>query len=297
MIVDAAMIRWLDGNDNRKGSPNENLAREFLELFTLGIGHYQEVDVFEGARALTGWTVRRTSVRPVFMPKRYDAETKTVFGKTGDFDALEFADLALAKPECAAFVVGRLWFRLVSPTPPSEAALERLLDAYGKQRDIESVLKAIIAEPAFRDSASALVKQPVEWAVGMMRALGIRPSTLDDKTKLKVLAGLRGMGQVPLRPPSVGGWPSGASWLTTSAGVARLQLAQLLAKQATEGGPRAGQPDLGMLAKSSARVDGVRVLLGVDAWTDRTRDALAGLTDPAQLVAVAACAPEYVVSG
>ncbi|MDX6258881.1 MAG: hypothetical protein QOH84_569 [Kribbellaceae bacterium] len=296
MIVDAALIKWLDGNDNRKGSPNENLAREFLELFTLGIGHYAEVDVFEAARALTGWTVRRTSAKPVLLAKRHDDDPKTIFGKTGDFDATTFADLALAKPESAAFVVGRLWFRLVSPTPPTAATLGRLVAAYGSKRDIQAVLKAIAADPAFRDSASAMVKQPVEWAVGLMRALGIRPAALDDKTKLKLLAGLKGMGQVPFRPPSVGGWPSGASWLTTSAGVARLQLAQLLAKQAASSGAN-GQPALGQLQKSSVRVDGVRVLLGVDAWTDRTRNALAGLTDPAQLVAVAACAPEYVVSG
>lgn len=297
MIVDAALIRWLDGNDNRKGSPNENLAREFLELFTLGIGHYAEVDVFEGARALTGWTVRRTSAKPAFVAKRYDSEPKTIFGKTGDFDAKAFAGLALAKPESAAFVVGRLWFRLVSPVPPSAATLERLVAAYGSKRDIQAVLKAIVAEPAFRDSASAMVKQPVEWAVGLMRALNVRPAELDDKTKLKVLAGLRGMGQVPFRPPSVGGWPSGASWLTTSAGVARLQLAQLLAKQAASGQAANGRGALGQLGSSSARVDGVRALLGVEAWSSRTREALAGLSEPAQLTAVAACAPEYVVSG
>jgi uncharacterized protein (DUF1800 family) len=287
MIVDAALIKWLDGNDNRKGSPNENLAREFLELFTVGIGHYAEVDVFEGARALTGWTVRRTSVKPVFRAKRHDGDPKTIFGKTGDFDAAGFADLALAKPESAAFVVGRIWFRLVSATPPPAATVERLVAAYGSGRDIQAVLTAIATDPAFRDSASAMVKQPVEWAVGLMRALGIRPSALDDKTRLKVLAGLKGMGQVPFRPPSVGGWPSGGSWLTTSAGVTRLQLAALLARNA----------ELGQLQKSSARVDGVRALLGVDQWSARTRDALAGLSEPAQLVAVAACAPEYVVSG
>ncbi|GAA1595687.1 DUF1800 domain-containing protein [Kribbella sancticallisti] len=287
LITDAAMIRWLDGNDNRKGSPNENLAREYFELFTLGIGNYTEIDVFEGARALTGWTVRRTSAQARFVPARHDSDPKTILGQTGDFGAKEFVDLALAKPESAKFVIGRLWFRLVSPTPPSSATLARLVAAYGTKRDIEAVLRAIVVEPAFRDSASAMVKQPVEWAVGLMRALNVRPSGLNDKMKLRLLAGLRGMGQVPFRPPSVGGWPSGASWLTTSAGVTRLQLAQLLAKQA----------ELGQLPKASARVDGVRALLGVDAWTDRTRNALAGLTDPAQLVAVAACAPEYVVSG
>jgi uncharacterized protein (DUF1800 family) len=287
LITDAAMIRWLDGNDNRKGAPNENLAREFLELFTLGIGHYTELDVIEGARALTGWTVRRTSAQAQLVPARHDSDPKTILGKTGDFGATDFVDLALAKPESAEFVIGRLWFRLVSPAPPSSATLARLVAAYGSKRDIQAVLKAIVAEPAFRDSASALVKQPAEWAVGLMRALNVRPAKFDDKTKLKLLAGLRGMGQLPLRPPSVGGWPSGASWLTTSGGVTRLHLAQLLVKEA----------ELGQLQKSSARVDGVRALLGVDAWSARTRNALAGLTEPAQLVAVAACAPEYVVSG
>lgn len=287
LITDAALVRWLDGNDNRKGSPNENLAREFLELFTLGIGSYSEDDVREGARALTGWVVRRTSAQATFVSARHDPGSKTFLGKTGDFGAKEFVDLALAKPESADFVIGRLWFRLVSPTPPPAATVAKLAVAYGTKRDIQAVLKAIVAEPAFRDTASTMVKQPVEWAVGLMRALNLRPATFDDKAKLKLLAGLRGMGQVPFRPPSVGGWPSGASWLTTSAGVTRLQLAQLLAKQA----------ELGQLQKASARVDGVRDLLGVDAWSDRTRNALADLTDPAQLVAVAACAPEYVVSG
>ena len=287
LITDAALVRWLDGNDNRKGSPNENLAREFLELFTLGIGSYSETDVREGARALTGWTVRRTSAQARFVAARHDSGDKTFFGKTGDFGAKEFVELALAKPESADFVIGRLWFRLVSPTPPPASTVARLVSAYGSKRDIQAVLKAIVAEPAFRDTASTMVKQPVEWAVGLMRALNLKPASFDDKTRLKLLAGLRGMGQVPFRPPSVGGWPAGASWLTTSAGVTRLQLAQLLAKQA----------ELGQLQKASARVDGVRELLAVDAWSDRTRNALAGLTDPAQLVAIAACAPEYVVSG
>lgn len=280
LIVDAAMIRWLDGNDNRKGSPNENLAREFLELFTLGIGHYTENDVKEGARALTGWTVRRTSAEARLVPARHDAKPKTFLGQTGDFGAKEFVDLALAKAESAEFVIGRLWFRLVSPTPPTPETRARLQSAYGAKRDIQAVLKAIVAEPAFRDSASTMVKQPVEWAVGLMRALNLRPASFDDKAKVRLLAGLKGMGQVPFRPPSVGGWPSGASWLTTSAGVTRLQLAQFLAKQA-----------------QLKDVDGVRTTFGVDTWSERSRNALAGLTDPAQLVAVAACAPEYVVSG
>lgn len=285
MIVDTAMIRWLDGQKNRKGSPNENLAREFMELFTLGIGHYQEADVAQGARCLTGWVLREDAA--TFQRRRFDTGSKTVLGKTGDFGAKDFAQLTLAQPASAGFVIGRLWFRLVSATPPDAATVARLTAAYGSNRDVKSLLTAIVGEAAFRDPAASLVKQPVEWAVGLLRALGVRPGKLAEKEQTKLLAGLRGMGQLPYRPPSVGGWPAGASWLTTSAGVTRLQLAQQLAKKA----------DLSIVDNATDRVQAVGALLGVDSWSDRTRSALAGVKDPAQLTAVAACAPEYVVSG
>ena len=283
MVVDPAMLVWLDGRGNKIGKPNENLAREFMELFTLGIGHYQEPDVAQAARALTGWTVSRQTGQVRFVPRRHDNGPKTILGKTADFDAKYFAQLALSQEASPPFVVGRLWLRLVSAAPPSQDAMGRLLAAYGDRGDIRATLRAIAAEPAFTDSASALVKQPAEWLAGLLRALGVRPSALDQKTLTRLVAGLRGMGQLPFRPPSVGGWPAGQSWLTTSAGVARLHVAQLVAMHAEVALPKT--------------TEAVRILLGVDAWSDRTRSALAGLTKPAQLVAVAACAPEYVVSG
>jgi uncharacterized protein (DUF1800 family) len=287
MITDAALIKWLDGQKNRKGSPNENLAREFMELFTLGVGHYGEPDVAQAARALTGWTVSRQSGQTRFVPARHDDGPETILGKTQNFDARSFAQLALAQQASAPFVVGRLWFRLVSATPPSQDAMRRLVAAYGDRGDVRATLRAIAAEPAFTDSASALVKQPTEWLIGLLRALGVRPSALATKTLAGLAAGLRGMGQIPFRPPSVGGWPAGQSWLTTSAGVARLHVAQLVAMHA--------KPET--LPQTGDKAEAVRVLLGVDAWSARTKAALAGLTKPAQLVAVAACAPEYVVSG
>ncbi|WP_328998299.1 DUF1800 domain-containing protein [Kribbella sp. NBC_00709] len=281
MVVDTAMIRWLDGQKNRKGSPNENLAREFMELFTLGIGHYQEADVAQAARCLTGWVLRKDVA--TFQRRRFDSGTKTLLGKTGDFDAKGFAGLALAQPASAGFVIGRLWFRLVSATPPDAATVARLSSAYGVNREVKSLLMAMAAEPAFKDPASSLVKEPVEWAVGLLRALRLQPSKLEEKEQTKLLAGLRGMGQLPFRPLSVGGWPAGASWLTTSAGVTRLQLAQQLARKADLSGVK--------------NAEDVAALLGVDGWSERTKSALAGVKDPAQLTAVAACAPEYVVSG
>lgn len=287
MIVDTAMIRWLDGQKNRKGSPNENLAREFMELFTLGIGHYQETDVAQGARCLTGWVLGRDGKGATFLRRRFDSGSKTLLGKTGNFDAKGFAGLALAQPASAGFVIGRLWFRLVSATPPDAATIARLTAAYGAERNIRSLLTAMVSEAAFRDAESALVKQPVEWAAGLLRALRIQPGKLAEKEQTKLLAGLRGMGQLPFRPPSVGGWPAGASWLTTSAGVTRLQLAQHLVKQA----------EIPTVEGAKDKVAAVATLLGVDGWTERTKAALAGVKDPKQLTALAACTPEYVVSG
>ncbi|PRY44656.1 DUF1800 domain-containing protein [Umezawaea tangerina] len=281
LVVDPALILWLDGNDNRSGAPNENLAREFMELFTLGIGHYSETDVREAARALTGWTVKRDSAQAVLTAKRHDDKPQTVLGVTSSFTAASFVDTVLAKPESAAFVVGRLWFRLVSATPPAPDAVDRLVAAYGAKRDVTAVLRAIAAEPAFRSADTTLVKQPVEWVVGLMRALDVRWESLDDKAVKQLGTGLRGMGQVPLRPPSVGGWAAGGAWLTTAAGVARLTVARLLAART---------------ASKPADAEAARVLLSVDAWSDRTRDALAKVDKPEDVIAVAACAPEYVVS-
>jgi uncharacterized protein (DUF1800 family) len=287
LIVDPAMIVWLDGNDNKAGAANENLAREFMELFALGVGHYSEGDVREAARALTGWNIDRQTGKAEFAEKKHDDDPATIFGKKADYDAESFVDLVLSREESAPFVVGRMWYRLVSPTPPDDEAKARLLEAYGDRRDIKATLRAIASEPAFRDEKTALVKQPVEWLFGLLRALDIRPSALDEKVQGKVYKGLMGMGQVPFRPPSVGGWPSGASWLTTAAGLTRLKVAQAVVEQA----------NLDQLAQNKDKVEGARELLAVDSWSDRTRAALDKVAaDPAKVAALAACAPEYVVS-
>ncbi|SEF37579.1 Uncharacterized conserved protein, DUF1800 family [Amycolatopsis pretoriensis] len=288
MVVDPAMLLWLDGNSNKAGKPNENLSREFMELFTLGVGHYTEDDVREAARALTGWTAKRDATGAQLVAKRHDDGVKHILGTDGDYTTQSFVDLVLSRPESAPFVAGRVWFRLVSATPPPADVLNRLVAAYGSRRDIRALLRAITDEAAFHDSATSLVKQPVEWLAGLLRALGVRPAKLEDKTRTQLLAALRGMGQVPFQPPSVGGWAAGGAWLTTSAGVARLHAAQLVAEHA----------DLGAVAKARDKAAAIGDLLGVDAWSDRTRTALAGVGgNVRQLSTVAACAPEYVVSG
>lgn len=290
MIVDPAMLVWLDGNDNKVGAANENLAREFMELFSLGHGAYSEDDVRAAARALTGWTVKRETGKAKFLPRRHDDTAKTILGTTADFDAGSFVDLVRQQPASPGFVISRVWARLVGPLQLSTAVNDRLAAAYGASGDITALLRAVLAEDAFRDREAGLVKQPVEWLAGLMRALGVRPSALEAKEKRELNVGLRGMGQVPFLPPSVGGWAAGGAWLTTSAALARLHTAKLVA----------GKADLkGLTAVSRLnRIAAAGQLLGVDAWTTRTRNALAAAAgDPVALVVAAAGSPEYVVSG
>jgi uncharacterized protein (DUF1800 family) len=279
MIIDPAMLIWLDGNDNTAKAANENLAREFLELFTLGHGNYTEDDVKSAARALTGWKLNRKTRTATLNARNHATGDKTILGRTADFDAKSFVDQVVAQPACPRFLVSRLWFRLVGADPPAGETVDRLVGAYGPKRDIGALLGALAEEDAFTDSATTLVKQPVEWAVGLLRATGVRPSRLEPKQQQKLITLLRGMGQLPFLPPSVGGWAAGTAWLSTAAARSRIELATMINKVAGD---------------KIAGADPVDVL-GLDRVASRTAAAIK--TAPAQTrLAVAACAPEYVVS-
>ncbi|WP_329100528.1 DUF1800 family protein [Micromonospora sp. NBC_01699] len=331
MVRDPAMILWLDGEKNTRRAPNENLARELMELFTLGIGHYSEDDVKAGAKALTGWTVVRESGTARFEPKRHDTEPKTILGRTDTFDADSYAELLAGLPRAAEFVSDRLWFRFAGATPPSDGveppaggveppaggveppaggveppaggveppaggveppAGGVAPPAGGATADVTAILRAMFTDPAFVRTRGQLVKQPVEWAVGAMRQLRIRPADLTEQQRKQVQSGLSGMDQVPLRPPSVGGWPAGAAWLTTSSLQARMRLADLFAGTA---GPVAVQRIT--TAPAAGRLDALARLLVVDAWTERTRAALTPLAaNPERLIAAGLVSPEYTVS-
>ncbi|MDQ2881118.1 MAG: DUF1800 domain-containing protein [Actinomycetota bacterium] len=286
MIIDPAMLIWLDGQGNRKGKPNENLAREFMELFSLGVGNYSETDVRQAARALTGWTLNYTTDIPHFNARAHDPGPETVLGRSAGFDATGLVDLLVQEPASPKFVAGRIWTRFVSDTPPDAATMDRLLTAYGPGHDITALIREAVNSPQFTDPASVLVKEPVLWLVGALRALRLPASKLPGQA----LAGsLRGLGQVPLTPPNVGGWPAGVPWLTTAAALTRLRLGQQLAalgdiSPVTETSP-------------SGRIDATAALLGLGGFADRTAAALTPLaSQPAQLVGLALTTPEYVVS-
>ena len=287
MLTDAAMLRWLDGQSNTAKAPNENLAREFMELFTLGHGDgYTEEDVREGARALTGWVIR-PSGETSMMPRRHDHTAKTIFGVTRNFDAAGFCDIVLAQPKSPQYVVGRLWQQLASDTPPSPQALDRLVTAYGPARNLGALTRAILTDDEFISSRAAIVNTPVEWLVGVIRTLDV---SVEAPARLKLVnATLRGLGQRPFYPPDVGGWPHGRVWMSTASADIRMRAASQLA--------RAG--DLSSIEDAGAddRIDAVGYLIGVGAWSDRTVTALKSLVRrPVQLVAAAVNTPEYLTS-
>lgn len=276
MLRDPALILWLDGQRNTRKAPNENLARELMELFTLGVGHYTEDDVKAGARVLTGWSVERSSGTAQLSPKRHDQTAATLLGASiSDVD--EYADALVRHPAHIPFIAGRLWRRYGSTDLPAPAV---------PGRDVTATLRALVTDPAFAGTTGTLVKQPVEWMVGAIRQLGIDLAKVPPKQRNGVLGGLRALGQVPFRPPSVGGWPSGAAWLTTSSAQARLKAGQSLAALAPAAVDSLGKGD---------RLDVLARMLVVDAWTDRTRAALSGVKEPQRLLALALATPEYTV--
>lgn len=225
---DVAMIRWLDGNANRKGSANENYARELQELFTLGIGNYSETDVRETARAFTGWGSRHHEFE--FRDEFHDHGRKTVHGVSGDLDGDDVVAILCALPASRRFLAGKL-LRFFSHPDPAQSEIAELADVLESTKgDLRAALFAVFNAPAFRAEKNrrALVKSPVEFVVSALRAVG------ETQAPLWAHASLERMGQILFRPPSVKGWPSGADWLTASAMVERLKATRRLAQERTD---------------------------------------------------------------
>lgn len=285
MLADAALLYWLDGQRNVVGAPNENLSREFLELFALGHGDgYTEQDVREGARALTGWRIKpdgSTAVRPAL----HDDGVKTVLGVTGNLDQTGYCDAALAPATAAKYLATRMYGQLVSDHAPTVAAVQTGVTGYGSGRSVAGLLGALLGSPDFTAAAGTRVIGPVEWLVGALRSLRI---PLDEQaTVAGALSVLRGLGQRPFVPPNVSGWPAGSAWLSTAAADLRMTTAMSLTAKA----------DLDSISSAAPteRVAATGYLLGIGAWSDRTAAVLKGFTaDPKRLVTVALNSAEYL---
>ena len=287
MLTDEAMNHWLDGIRNTKEAPNENLSREFMELFTLGHGNgYTESDVREGARALTGRYVLPGGVTGI-QPEHHDSTSKTVLGVQGNLNDADFCDIVLNQPAAAPFIANKMWLLLASDDPPSAATLGRLIAAYGPDRNLRSLTKAVLMDQEFDARAGTLVNTPVEWLMGAVRSLSV---PVDDAQLLAEFdAVLAVMGQRLFYPPDVNGWPRGLAWLSTAGTAARVWAADRLVAL--------GNLSVIEDAAKGDRVDAAGYLIGVGAWSARTVTALAPLTsDPQKLIAAAINSPEYLTS-
>ncbi len=209
---DPAMLIYLDGMRNVARQPNENFARELLELFTLGEGHYGEADIKAAARAFTGWTVDRATGQFIERPAQHDDGEKTFLGQTGRFGGDDVIAILLKHPRTAETIVEKMWREFVSlrPDPAEVRRLAASFRAGGYQ--IKPLVRALLMSQAFRDPANrgGLIKSPVELIVGTVHVLGL---PVPEKTQLVRM--MQGLGQVPFDPPNVKGWPGGESWITT----------------------------------------------------------------------------------
>ncbi|MDD5199527.1 MAG: DUF1800 domain-containing protein [Terrimicrobiaceae bacterium] len=225
MARDPAMIRWLDLNRSKAGAPNENFARELMELFTLGIGHYTEDDIKQSARAFTGHTVSPATQEFFFARRAHDYGEKRFMGRSGRFDGDGIIDIILDQPQCARFIAGRLWefFAYENPEPG-------LLDAaaftlHGSNYQIAPLLGSMFRSSAFysKRAVRTHIKSPVEWLVQTCVDLetGLPASPALD-------IALEQLGQALFQPPNVRGWEGGRSWISSSTLVLRYNLAGYL---------------------------------------------------------------------
>jgi uncharacterized protein (DUF1800 family) len=236
---DPAMLVWLDNRYNTKAHPNENYAREVMELFTLGLGAYTEDDVKAGARAFTGWTLK--GGQAVFNPALHDDGEKTFLARTGSFDADDAIAIILEQPVHQRFLAHKLLEAFVYSDPEPEL-IEAVASVYALSGfDIAQTLGAILRSNVFYSTRAyrAVPKGPIEFALGTLRYVGAAqiPPNLPG-----VLAR---MGQEPLNPPTVKGWDGGPAWINTSTMLARFNFVNSLIATTTDLQPDAMLHDAG----------------------------------------------------
>ena len=215
---DPAMLIWLDQAESRKAHPNENFAREVMELFSLGEGHYTETDVTEAARALTGWSLDRLNEKFIYRPLFHDNGSKTFLGRTGNLNGNDVMTQIVAQPEAARFITAKLW-NYFAGQPPADGLNDALAAMFrGSGNNFKPFLRVMFRSEEFYDDAVIRneVKSPAQWLVGSARMLecDLPPTSICE-------AVLRNLGQDLFAPPNVKGWDGGITWITTNTLLAR----------------------------------------------------------------------------
>ena len=224
---DPAMLIYLDNANSRKEQPNENFAREVMELFTLGEGNYSEQDIKEMARAFTGWSIDRENGEFMFRRAQHDAGEKIIFMQNGNFDGDQALDLILKRPETAIFITRKLWREFVSPVP-DEKEVARLGNLYQTSGyNTGKLMQAMLTSDAFYavENRASLIKSPVEFVVGTMKLFDIETANMRP-----FLFATAQLGQNLFQPPNVRGWPGGEYWINSATLLGRKQFIDRLFK-------------------------------------------------------------------
>lgn len=306
VTLDSGMLIYLDMEESNKDNPNENYARELLELFTLGVGNYTEKDIREVARAFTGWaldappgtvkpdrptspetarSLRRDGLVPTFVPDRYDAGEKTIFGKTGRFGMKEVLDLVVNHPACGPHVSGRL-IDYFGVHDPKETLKTRMAKAFVESKfELRPLLKVLFTSPEFYavESRGNRVKSPIRLLVGACRDL-----ELQGEITSSLAQSIVPLGQELFNPPTVKGWPGGNQWITATTLALRYRMPEVL----LDGKSLTGTEPLGRIRGTLIPRDPqeaaktIRRLLDLDAEKGQTtaKDGIKVRFDPDRLV-------------
>lgn len=220
-----AMLSFLNNQQNKKGHPNENFARELMELFTLGRGHYTENDIKQSARAFTGWQYKGKTGEFFYNVRQHDTNTKTFFEKTGNFSGEDIIDMILAKKQTAYFISEKIYKFFVNDSP-DPGHVKELADVFYKSGyEVKPLVEKMFTSEWFYDQRNVgnKIKSPVELLTGLNRQFSIRYENPAVLLQLQ-----RSMGQALFYPPNVAGWPGGQNWIDSSSLLTRMKLPSLL---------------------------------------------------------------------
>ena len=213
IAYDPMMLIYLDGVSNKKGKPNENFARELLELFTLGEGNYSEKDIKEIARAFSGWGINRNTRKARLNRKQADLGTKVIFNQSGKFGSDDVLNLLLQHPRTAEFITEKFWKEFISIDSPDQNIISGWANKFRDSNyDITTLLREILNSTVFWNvgNRGRLIKSPLDIVLGTLRPLDLEDKNLPLRS---IAAQLRQMGQDIFTPPNVKGWPGGELWI------------------------------------------------------------------------------------
>ena len=319
---DPAMINWLDNCENHRDAPNENYGRELLELFSMGIGAYDETDVKMAGRAFTGWTFEQPiplyphgayPARFVYRPEDHDDSEKTFLGETGPFNGEDVIDIIVRQEATARFIARHLYNFFVADEPQVAAwsvqepndpeAIEMLATVFlEREGDLRAVMRTLLNADFFKQARFAKVKSPAEFVAGVLKLSG----TLQDATPLMgtLQTAMGAMGQKLLDPPSVEGWHTGKEWIDGGTLMERVNFAvqQVGDPQAPGTRALAGRLANGDAPAAEVLVEGCLEAAGpLDASTETRETLLAGAAAGsgahdervARMLTLVVAAPEY----